>query len=378
MEMNTRLQVEHPVSEAISGLDLVEMQLRVAYGEPLPVSQSELQMTGHAFEARLYAEDVAKGFLPATGALDCLSFPQHTAFENGTVRIDSGVGAGDSITPFYDPMIAKIIVHAPDRSTALNTLNYVLSESLVIGCITNLQFLSALTRHTGFKDGDVDTGLIARDLDALTSGAELDDDVKLLAGVLALDLVPAKKNDKTCDPWTHFIGWRHWGSETRTVNMQYNDAALQQRLCIKNAETFSIDDSKEDFHVESLGDHKFAITHNGERHSLRGIKTGRIVTIVKTSNTFSFILPNPLLSADMDERNANTVIAPMPGLVSQVLVKAGADVEEGDALLMLEAMKMEHVLTAPRNGQIAELLVSEGDQVQDGALLIALVEELKA
>ena len=185
MEMNTRLQVEHPVSEAITGFDLVELQLRVAADEPLPVSQSDLKVNGHSFEARLYAEDVPKGFLPATGTLDHLIFPQHKTFENAVVRIDSGIRQNDTISPFYDPMIAKVIVHGSDRDTALRALRLVLSETLVVGSVTNLQFLAALAKHDGFSRGDVDTGLIARDLEVLTSNPELSDDVKLLASVLA-------------------------------------------------------------------------------------------------------------------------------------------------------------------------------------------------
>ena len=169
MEMNTRLQVEHPVSEAITGLDFVELQLRVASGEPLPFSQDDLAIDGHAFEARVYAEDVAKGFLPATGRLDHLVFPKASEFEQGALRIDSGVRPGDEITPWYDPMIAKVIVHGPNRAAALNLLTAALGKCHVAGSVTNLAFLGALSKHEGFSRGELDTGLIGRDLESLTA-----------------------------------------------------------------------------------------------------------------------------------------------------------------------------------------------------------------
>lgn len=376
MEMNTRLQVEHPVSEAITGFDLVELQLRVAADEPLPVSQSDLKVNGHSFEARLYAEDVPKGFLPATGTLDHLIFPQHKTFENAVVRIDSGIRQNDTISPFYDPMIAKVIVHGSDRDTALRALRLVLSETLVVGSVTNLQFLAALAKHDGFSRGDVDTGLIARDLEVLTSNPELSDDVKLLASVLALDLAPElATKTKTCDPWTHFSGWRHWGYETRVASLQINDDTLQQRIRVENAGEFALDNDEAVVKIEALDNHVYVMSKNGEKHTLRGIKTGNNVTVLSDSHTFSFVLPDPLLSAGSGDRDANAVIAPMPGSVIQLSVKAGATVKEGDALVTLEAMKMEHVLIAPRDGIVAELLVAEGDQVQDGALLVTLTEQ---
>ena len=376
MEMNTRLQVEHPVSEAITGLDFVELQLRIAAGEPLPVSQSDLQIQGHAFEARLYAEDVPKGFLPATGTLEHLSFPQHKVFRNAAVRIDSGVGEGDEISPFYDPMIAKVITHGHDREAALRALRQVLSETLVVGCVTNLQFLTTLAGHAGFSQGHVDTGLIARDLESLTSPPALTDKVKLLASVLAFDLAPAMtKKTEISDPWAHYCGWRHWGVETRVATLQFNNDTLQQRIRIESAGVFALDGDDAVSTIEALGDNTYVMSQSGEKHTLRGIRTGNSVTVVSNLHTFSFDLPDPLLSTATDNRNADTVCAPMPGSVIQVSVQKGDVVKEGDALVTLEAMKMEHVLTAPRDGTVAELLVSQGEQVQEGALLIALAEE---
>ncbi|MDB4222523.1 acetyl/propionyl/methylcrotonyl-CoA carboxylase subunit alpha [Granulosicoccus sp.] len=376
MEMNTRLQVEHPVSEAITGLDFVELQLRVASGEPLPVSQSDLKLNGHSFEARLYAEDVPKGFLPATGTLDRLIFPQHKTFENAVIRIDSGIRQRDTITPFYDPMIAKVIVHGSDRDAALAALRQVLSETLVVGSVTNLQFLAALARHPGFNRGDVDTGLIARDLDSLTSSPEITDEVKLLASVLALNLAPdTSTKAENSDPWAHYCGWRHWGVESRIVTMKVNDDTLQQRIRIEAAGKYTLDNEVSVFDITAIGNYSYIISKDGEKHTLRGVKTGNNVTVISDATSFSFELPDPLASADSLEDNANTVVAPMPGSVIWLSIKSGAKVKKGDPLLTLEAMKMEHVLIAPRDGTVAELLVSEGDQVQDGALLVVLAEE---
>jgi len=381
MEMNTRLQVEHPVSEAITGLDFVELQLRVANGEPLPFAQTDLQLNGHAFEARLYAEDVPKGFLPATGTLDRLIFPAHQTFNNAAIRIDSGVRQGDTITPFYDPMIAKVVVHGTDRDAALKALSAVLSETIVVGSVTNLQFLAALANHDGFSNGDVDTGLIARDLDALTSVAEqtdeLTDEVKLLACVMALELTDNSHHEtQSPDPWRHYSGWRHWGVETRVVGLSFAQDSLQQRIRIEGPNKFALDDKVASVEVISLGNNAYALKSQSEVQTLYGVKTASNITVSTGQQSYSFNVPDPLLSADSEEGNANAVVAPMPGAVIQISVKAGDKVCEGDSLVTLEAMKMEHVLCAPRDGTVAELLVSQGDQVQDGAILVALTESL--
>ncbi len=194
MEMNTRLQVEHPVTEAITGVDLVEWQLRVAAGEPLPHRQEELAISGHAFEARLYAEDPARGFLPATGTLTHLEFPPG-------VRVDAGVRAGDAISPWYDPMIAKLVVHGPTRATALGALARALEASRIAGTVTNLGFLARLARHPDFVAGRVDTGLIERSFDALAAPARIDD------GVLAVAAIAADGLEARTDPLTGFALW---------------------------------------------------------------------------------------------------------------------------------------------------------------------------
>ncbi|WP_428687361.1 acetyl-CoA carboxylase biotin carboxylase subunit, partial [Roseibium sp.] len=203
MEMNTRLQVEHPVTEMITGEDLVEWQLRVASGEALPKRQEQLSFDGWAFEARLYAEDAPKGFLPAIGTLEHLALPEDSA------RVDSGVRSGDEISPYYDPMIAKVIVHGPTREAALGKLLASLKATEVAGCVTNAAFLAALCRHDGFAKGDVDTGLIDRDLESLIREPEVPEDAVALAALTALGLTrPAAGND----PFETLAGWRIWSA----------------------------------------------------------------------------------------------------------------------------------------------------------------------
>jgi 3-methylcrotonyl-CoA carboxylase alpha subunit len=227
MEMNTRLQVEHPVSEAITGLDFVEMQLRVASGESLPIKQEDLTINGWSFEARVYAEDVPKGFLPATGTLNHLSFPESTEFELGSVRIDSGVRQGDEISPWYDPMIAKVITHGPTREAALNMLTNALAECHAVGSVTNLEFLGALSQHEGFVKGEVDTGLIARDIDSLIAQAAPPDHVLALAAIGGLGLLQGARGD---DAWDQLAGWRHWTEAKQFISLETADARTEHRV----------------------------------------------------------------------------------------------------------------------------------------------------
>ncbi len=354
MEMNTRLQVEHPVTEAITGVDLVEWQLRVAAGEPLPARQEELTITGHAFEARLYAEDVPKGFLPATGRLTHLAFPAEA-------RADSGVRAGDTITPHYDPMIAKIITHGPTREIALKRLSRALERTEVGGTVTNLSFLGALTRHEGFARGDVDTGLIARDLEALTAAPAPTPQVLALAALAACGLLEQ-------DRWD--TGFALWAVPSRDVFLKRGET--EYRLC-----------------VQSRGPDLHLVTAEGtlvEARRRGGLwrldedlappvtVSGTHVTVF-ADHGIEFVRVNPLERAEAAAGGVDVVEAPMPGLVREVLAQPGASVKAGDRLALLEAMKMEHALTAPRDGVVAEVLVSAGAQVEAGAALVRLEPE---
>ncbi len=350
MEMNTRLQVEHPVTEAITGVDLVEWQLRVASGEPLPAAQEELTISGHAFEARLYAEDVPKGFLPATGTLTHLSFPQG-------VRADSGVRTGDTISPFYDPMIAKVITHGSTRAVALKRLSAALAGTQVAGTVTNLAFLGALARHGGFARGDVDTGLIARDIESLTEAPEVSPRQAALAGMAALGLLETR-------PETGFHLWRalrrqvllRWGGEVH---------ALQVRVQGPDHQSWQVGEAE--IEARRVGG-RWQV---GGRPAAPVTRAGATVTLFE-DHGLVFEVVDPLERAGAAGGDGNLIEAPMPGLVRSVEASVGQAVAKGDRLAVLEAMKMEHALLAARDGVVAEVLAAEGDQVEAGAALVRL------
>ena len=372
MEMNTRLQVEHPVSEAITGLDFVELQLRVASGEPLPMTQQDLSINGWSFEARVYAEDVSKGFLPATGRLDHLSFPAATAFAPGAVRIDSGVRAGDEISPWYDPMIAKVIAHGATREEALNRLVEALSDSQIAGAVTNLDFLVALSRHEGFAAGRVDTGLIDRELISLLEQAPAPPYVFALAAVGGLGLLDDRPSP---DPWAQLIGWRHWAESTQHVELGEQGEGLSFAVSIVGARHFRVQGESFDLSLSvtpTSSKTRFELTCEGNSFAVGLIRTGNSIAVFADGRSFGFEVPDPLVQADAAGVATNAIQAPMPGLVQQVFAQAGQAVTQGEPLLVLEAMKMEHRLCAPRDGVVLDVLAAVGDQIADGTVLVAL------
>ena len=354
MEMNTRLQVEHPVTEAITGVDLVEWQLRVASGEPLPMAQSDLTITGHAFEARLYAEDVPAGFLPATGRI------AHLQFAEG-VRADSGVRAGDTITPWYDPMIAKLIVHGADRDTALRQLARACAETEVAGTVTNLGFLGALARHEGFSAGEVDTGLIERDLDALTYRAAP------TAETIALSALIAMRLDANPAPQT---GFTLWAPVPQTITLLVEGEEIEVNVTTFSADRFEV----------AVGDTTVAVRRSSgglrlnDQAAPNYVKHGNHITVF-ADPVVEITIPDPLDRGGA-ESASDVILSPMPGLLRAMEVTAGQTVKAGDRLAVLEAMKMEHILRAPRDGVIATVGATAGSQVEAGTLLIALEEEV--
>ncbi|MEJ6392280.1 acetyl/propionyl/methylcrotonyl-CoA carboxylase subunit alpha [Gymnodinialimonas sp. 2305UL16-5] len=354
MEMNTRLQVEHPVTEAITGIDLVEWQLRVAAGEALPLRQEDLSINGHAFEARLYAEDVPKGFLPATGTLAHLKFPDGA-------RADTGVRPGDEISPWYDPMIAKLIVHAPTREIALLKLDQALAGTEVAGSVTNLAFLRALARHNGFAAGQFDTGLIDRDVDALSVPPTPCTRCRAVAAMGAMGLTA-----------TAAEGFSLWGAAPYTVHLTHADETIAQRVTMMGPGHGRV--TREDG-----GTHEVQII-GGTWHVDGAAVPAKVVRheaglSVFWGNNYHFGVPDPLDVASDVGALAGRIEAPMPGLVKAIFVEAGAKVAAGDRLAVLEAMKMEHALTAGRDGIVADVLCSAGAQVDAGATLIVLEED---
>lgn len=364
MEMNTRLQVEHPVTEMITGQDLVAWQLRVASGENLPKKQDELSINGWAFEARLYAEDVPKGFLPATGTLAHLHLPDDVA------RIDSGVITGDVISPFYDPMIAKITVHGASRAEALNRLSLALGKSEIAGSVTNRAFLAALCAHKGFAKGEVDTGLIDRDLNTLIATPPLSGGAQAAAVLLGLGLAEA---DQNASPWTSLKGWRAWPGETTNIAFDLDGERLTYEVELNEVGSYRIssDAFKADVTLEGADKNALTLFVNGQRHKVRFVRNDDFIAIFTGEDTFTFDHVKLELEGE-GAASGDNIISPMPGAVVSLNAKAGEKVSEGDKLITIEAMKMEHGLIAPRDGVISEVLVSLGDQVEDGALLIAL------
>ncbi|WP_308443346.1 biotin carboxylase N-terminal domain-containing protein [Roseobacter sp. OBYS 0001] len=353
MEMNTRLQVEHPVTEAITGVDLVEWQLRVAAGEPLPCDQDGLAITGHAFEARLYAEDVRAGFLPATGTLHHLVFP-------AIARADSGVRAGDAISPYYDPMIAKLIVAGPTRAIALARLRRALKDTQVAGSVTNLEFLGALAAHEGFAAGAFDTGLIERDFATLTPAADPQ----------IVHMVAAAMQVAGLDKPAAMAGFALWVQFAHQVRLGWQD---QEHL-------LSVEVLDQHSQRWTHGDQSVTATRHAGQWSIDGaplplchMSAGQVTVFDHYGLVFD--IHDPLLAGATESGSGNLIEAPMPGLVKMLAAVPGQTVARGDRLAVLEAMKMEHALLAARDGIIAEVLAQEGDQVSAGAALIRLEEE---
>jgi 3-methylcrotonyl-CoA carboxylase alpha subunit len=356
MEMNTRLQVEHPVTEMVTGVDLVEWQLRVAAGEKLPLAQDEIALSGHAFEARIYAEDPARDFLPATGTLHHLSFPE-MAPAGAAIRVETGVRQGDAISPFYDPMIAKLVVHAENRTAALAALGEALAETRVAGSTVNTPFLAALAADPDFAAGDVDTGLIARRQAELTALPQPSPE-HVAAAALAAAEIAAKPG--AADPWDGLAGYAHFKPLSKTVALSRGEEEIVARLTVAangNAEV-------------SLGGSTHSLPLAG-RHAT-ALWPGH-VSVFSGVHAHHFSVPDPFAEAEAAAAGGDVIGAPMPGLVKIVRAAAGDRVEKGQPLLVLEAMKMEHAMLAPHDGVIAEI-ATEAAQVAEGAVLVRFEE----
>jgi len=354
MEMNTRLQVEHPVTEAVTGIDLVEWQLRIAAGEPLPLQQDQITLTGHAVEARLYAEDPAHSFLPCPGRVDRIVFPD-------TIRTDSGIGDGDSVSAYYDPMVAKIISHAATREEALQRLDHALSRTHVHGLTTNLAFLGRLCRHQDVVSMQIDTSWIDRN-DALVTVMRPSAEIIALAAVFASG--PASVSERG--------GWRHWGTGRTHVSLGHGDDILPCCLARTDGRGFTISTPQ--------GEIEFAdITADGDVIRVDGQKFEPQISARYISFTFAGDLWT-FEQIDLRDQNAESqsnaeITAPMTGIVRHISVRVGDTVRKGESLVALEAMKMEHTLTAPRDGIIEEIRIDLGDTVPDGSVLITLKED---
>jgi len=374
MEMNTRLQVEHPVTEMITGQDLVEWQLRVAAGQPLPLAQEQLQIRGHALEARIYAEDANKGFLPSTGSLIRLSPPAETL----NVRVDSGVEEGDEITPFYDPMIAKLIVWDEHRDAALARMRQALADYQVAGVTTNIDFLSRLVACPAFAGADLDTGLIERQKEFLFPAAQaVPRDALLVAtvGELLWEQHSAKQVAKSSgdpySPWHARDGWRMNLSAARLIGFRDGDG-LVEALVRYQGERWAITVNGECSLARGrkLDGDRFAVEFDDRRLIASVVAVAGKRSIFLNGATYTLLRDDPLHLVEAGGAHAGGLTAPMPGKVVALLAQAGQKVEKGAPLLILEAMKMEHTITAPSAGTVKSFCYAAGEQVADGAALV--------
>ncbi|CAM5784704.1 acetyl/propionyl/methylcrotonyl-CoA carboxylase subunit alpha [Castellaniella caeni] len=407
MEMNTRLQVEHPVTEAITGQDLVEWQLRVAAGEPLPLRQDQLHIHGHAIEARIYAENPDKDFLPSIGHLDVLRWPAHVSFQTGPVRVDGGVREDDTITPYYDPMIAKLIVHGKDREEARQRMRHALAAVRATGLHTNIAFLGRLMGDPDFAAARLDTGLIPREHERLFPAAAAAPDGALALACAALLGRPgqpasgqvmqsqaaqfpaaqhpaatpagsqAQAPTLAASPWLATDGWRVGGVYARTLPLQDTQGERLIHARRTGTDWFLAIDGGEFRAFSWQADHR----HPGQLrvrlggHEVRGEvyqKALRLdVFAAGQRTTLAWNDPIALATGQADAAGGG-LTAPMPGKILSVAVAPGDTVKQGQPLVVMEAMKMEHTIEAPHDGVVQEVFYAVGDQVQEGVTLIGL------
>jgi 3-methylcrotonyl-CoA carboxylase alpha subunit len=396
MEMNTRLQVEHPVTEAVTGLDLVEWQLRVASGEPLPLKQDQIKLNGHAIEARICAETPNNNFLPATGHLQVYKKPAHTAFERGTVRFDDGVRQGDTISPFYDSMVAKLIVHGDTREQALALLDQALAQTQVVGLSTNVQFLRQVVHSASFAEARLDTALIPREADVLFHQEKVG--LNVAAAAVVAYTLNQEHSKQGNDPFSKSDGWQshaettrrfpfEFAGETHTAWLHYGhngamqltwgDAAGPAAKGPQDEFSFvSADQSPETGHPTSQS---LNVTWQGQRVTsevvLQDGKPGypaELAHVFTQAGATRIRMIHPLAHAEGAQDEKGGLAAPMPGKVVSFAVKVGDKVKAGQSLAVMEAMKMEHTIAAPKDGEVTELLYAPGDQIAEGAELLKL------
>jgi 3-methylcrotonyl-CoA carboxylase alpha subunit len=381
MEMNTRLQVEHPVTEAITGQDLVEWQLVVAAGGKMPLTQDQLRIDGHAVEVRLYAEDPARNFLPSTGTLIHLRLPQ----EGPHVRVDTGVRQGDTVTPFYDPMIAKVIVHDRDRTSAMHRMAVLMGETEVVGVTTNAGLLKALCSHPAFVGGEIDTGFIERHRDELFAKAGAADDRAFGIATLARLVewqeaaeVAARASGDPWSPWNGQGGFRLLDEGHDEVRWRdgEREVVVTARRPRRGGVRLDLPGGPLDADVRRADDGRLTIGLGGDTFAATVVRRqtadGVDYTLFADGTSRRLRLVDPLDVTQYETAGAAeaAVRAPLPGKIIDVRVKVGDKVSKGQPLLVLEAMKMEHTLTAPADGTVKSVRYAVGEQVAEGAELV--------
>ncbi len=374
MEMNTRLQVEHPVTEMITGLDLVEWQLRVASGEKLPLTQEQLHINGHALEARVYAEDPNKNFLPSTGRLVHLAPPA----ESLNVRVDTGVEEGDSISPFYDPMIAKLIVWDVDRDRALARMQQALADYRIVGVNNNIDFLSRLVACPAFASADLDTGLIERERNYLFPGAE-SPPAEVFATAALAELLRerrwaqqrAQNSPDPNSPWHARDGWRINGAARRALMFRFGETQTSVGVATRG-DGFALSVDGATYAVRGRIDERGAmrVEIDNLRMDAAVVAAGGMRHVFHDGRAWRLAAVDPLHVSSDGAGAHGGLLAPMPGKIIAILAEAGAKVSKGAPLLILEAMKMEHTITAPSDGVLKSHRFAVGDAVGDGAELV--------
>lgn len=383
MEMNTRLQVEHPVTEMVTGTDLVEWQIKVASGEKLPCSQDELKLSGHAFEARIYAEDPNNAFMPGAGPLHHLTTPTPTK----TVRIDTGVRQGDKVSVYYDPMIAKLIVWSQDRSTALRSVRNALKDYHVIGLNTNIQFLMDLSKHPEFEAGKVHTDFIKQHSKQLFPEKTLTS-ATLCQAAIALVLRDREKSKimylNALDPFSPFLlcsASRINNQAKRRISLKDGEHTVDVTVQCNHDNSFNVTIGNQEHHVTA------DLAKDGDRTSIRcnidGVISSSHVVIqddalhlftTEGKHQLNFLIPKYMMARKVGS-GADDTVAPMPGVIEKVTVKAGDKVQKGDPLVTMIAMKMEYVIRAPKAGTIEKVFYKAGDTVSKGTTLVHFKEE---
>ena len=374
MEMNTRLQVEHPVTEAVTGLDLVAWQLRVAAGEPLPKSQDQLQLNGHAIEARICAENPNQDFLPATGPLWHFSGPEasHFCFTAGGVRLDTGVTQGDVVSPFYDSMLAKLIVWGADRDEALAKLDKALSEMQVVGVANNVAFLRDVVQSASFSQGDLDTDLIARERDNLFKTQTLSEDLAV-AGVMGM-VLRQEVDAMGSNPWQAVDGWQVVGAPPRPFQLQgaWGDEVHALDVVLYSApQRLRIADTDHAFEWRAHP-RGVSVCLNGVWTDLSVVASAGQYHVFSRAGHAVLQWVDPLAGSAQAADALGGLNTPMPGKLIRMDVAVGDTVAKGQVLAVMEAMKMEHSIASPRDGVVSEVFYAVGDQVAEGQALLTL------
>ncbi|MDP5141447.1 acetyl/propionyl/methylcrotonyl-CoA carboxylase subunit alpha [Rheinheimera baltica] len=373
MEMNTRLQVEHPVTEMITGQDLVNWQLLVAAGEPLPLTQDEIQIDGHAIEVRVYAEDPENDFLPATGKLTYLRQPE----ANRHVRVDTGVVENDEVSPFYDPMIAKLIVWDESRDRAIARMLRALDDYRIAGVTTNLSFLTSLTEHPAFKAAELDTNFINQHQDSLFAPANKQNNQALVLAALFIlqqQKVPSTQANLS-SPWQFSHGWRL--NETPTVNLTLLEGETTHQLTIQQLQQHYIVDveGQQLCCTAQLNGDELSAVLGDHRSKVRVSQYQDTISVFIKHQRYDFIYQTEVAVLTDGAEHAGSLTAPMNGTIVAVIAQKGANVNAGDTLIIMEAMKMEYSIKAPKNGVVNDVFYAAGDLVKDGAELVDFTPE---